>query len=212
MHGTHRQGAHAVSDIAFDEARHEYTRDGVLLPHVTGILRDLVDLSMVPARELEYARLRGQATHRAVELFHSPDGLDYTSLSPPVLRRFAHYRRFLEVSGFLPIMAETIVEHRELGYAGKLDLYGTFPAHASWLAGGGRSLALIDIKTGIVEPMAGPQTAAYQHALMTQDPEAALAERFALWLGEGGYLLIPLYNPRDWPNFLNRLTEWKTRN
>jgi hypothetical protein len=199
-----------LSDIAFDEARHEYSRNGVVLPHVTGVLRDLVDLSMIRPADLEYARERGQATHRAVELWHSPAGLDVGSLSSPVLARFASYVVFLQRTGFVPDLVEYVVEHRELGYAGKLDLYGTFKP--GFFDIGPRKAALIDIKTGMVEPVAGPQTAAYQQALMCEVPQAALAERFALWLGENRYTLHPLNDPRDWPNFVNRLIEWKTRN
>lgn len=191
-----------MTDIAFDEAIHEYRVGGVKVPHVTYILRDLVDLSKVPEAILLYAQQRGTATHRAVELWHAGT-LDYESLDAPVRARFISYQTFLNESGFEVIECETKVFHPELRYAGKMDLYGRFP---------GRRDALIDIKTGIVEPVAGPQTAAYREAFAFDYPPARLADRYALWLGESSYRLEPLTNPRDWPNFHNRMIEWKRQN
>ncbi len=53
--------------LTFDEARHEYRFHGAVVPHVTGILKPLVDYSMVPPDRLEIARQKGVAVHKMVE-------------------------------------------------------------------------------------------------------------------------------------------------
>lgn len=192
-----------MSDIILDLDSHVYTRSGTKLPGVSEVLKPLVDFSRVPPALLKFACDRGSAVHRAVELYHAPDGLDISTLDDEVRPRFDAYLKFLEFTRFTPHLSEYIVHHPVLNYAGKLDLFGGFPD--------GRT-ALIDIKTGSVEPVAGYQLAAYLGALVCEFPAAVMAQRYALWLGENEYNLVPFTSARDWAMFQSHLIIWKSNN
>lgn len=192
-----------MSDIILDLDSHIYRRSvgGGILPGVSEVLRPLVDYSFVAPALLKFACDRGSAVHKAVELYHSPAGLDMTTLDDEVRPRVLAYLNFRRHTGFTPLLSEYIVHHRELDYAGKLDLFGAFDD--------GRS-ALVDIKCGAIEPQAGYQTAAYLAALISEFPSAVMAERYALWLGDGQYKLVPFNSARDWAIFQSHLMIWKS--
>lgn len=191
-----------MSDIVLDEDSHVYTaRGGIVVPGVSEVLRPLVDFSRIPADLLHFARERGKAVHKAVELYHA-GSLDFASLDAEVVPRLHAYLDFLAHSRFTPDLCEYIVHHTGYGYAGKLDLYGHFPDG---------STALIDVKTGSIEPQAGYQTAAYLAAMVCEFPRAVMAQRCALWLGVNDYELVPFNSARDWAMFQWQLTIWKLR-
>jgi len=193
-----------VSDIVLDLDSHVYSANGVKLPGVSEVLKPLVDFSHVPPALLKFACDRGTAVHRAVELYHAPGGLDETTLDDEVRPRFHAYLKFLEESGgFVPTFSEYIVHHTGLGYAGKLDLFGAF---------GDGTTALIDIKTGSIEAVAGYQLAAYLAALACEFPAAVMARRYALFLGVEQYNLVPFTSARDWAMFQSHLVIWKSNN
>ncbi len=192
-----------MSDIILDLDSHVYTRNGVKLPGVSEVLRPLVNFDRVPPALLRFACDRGSAVHKAVELWHSPGGLDLATLDDEVRPRFDAYLKFLEFSKFTPQLSEHIVHHTGLGYAGKLDLFGNFPDGTT---------ALIDIKTGCIEAVAGYQTAAYLGALVCEFPMTVMARRYALWLGVNEYKLVPFTSARDWAMFQSHLVVWKSDN
>jgi hypothetical protein len=176
-----------------------YIANGVVVPGVSEILRPLVDFSRVPPALLRFACERGKAVHKAIELYNE-HALDFESLDPEVVPRLHAYLDFLRESKFIPDLSEHIVHHAQHGYAGKLDLFGHFPDG---------STALIDVKTGSVEAQAGYQTAAYLAALVCEFPAAVMARRYALWLGDHRYSLVPFSSARDWAVFQTQLILWK---
>lgn len=192
-----------MSDIVLDLDAHVYSDriTGVTLPGVSQVLRPLVDFSRVPPALLKFACDRGSAVHKAVELWHDPRGLDLDTLDDEVRPRFSHYLDFLRQTGFVVHLSEYIVHHTVLGYAGKLDLFGAFPDGTT---------ALIDIKTGTIESVAGYQTAGYLAALVCEFPAAVMALRYALQLSEKKYQLVPFTSARDWAMFQSHLIIWKS--
>lgn len=189
--------------LAFDEATHSYTWNGVRVPSVTQVLRPLYfDLRFVAADLLEHKSGLGKAVHKAVEL-HVKKGLDYESLDPIVARYFDQFLLFEVESGFRFDQAEVFVHH-PLGYAGQVDLCGI--RGQGFLA----SRVTVDVKTtSTLSRAVALQTAAYQGALVDKPA------RYALRLTPDRYYLVPYKNDaQDFADFLGflRVHQWCAAN
>lgn len=135
------------------------------LPRVTHILEAVglgPDFTGVPESTLEYARIRGQAVHDAIEAEVYGYG-DDAELAPDVLVRLDAYRKFAKDAGFTPTHAEITVVNAAWRYVGHPDIAG-------WL--GGTNRAILDFKNTDVVQM-GPaswQLAAYRAAWNSERP------------------------------------------
>lgn len=191
--------------IEFNEEKHEYRVNGVIVPSVTQVLSSvgLPDLSRVPADLLEWKAGLGTAVHKATEL-DDLGTLDEEDLDPAIRPYLEAYRNFKEESQFYPLVGEGLLHHKQYGYAGTFDR----------ICGVGKDLVLIDFKTGITDPkVVGPQTAAYVEAWHMQDNPGYVKNRYALKLNKDAtYKLIPLTNKMDFQIFLNALNIYKWRN
>lgn len=140
--------------LHFDEGAHRYTYNGVMVPNVTSVLEATLDqFAHVPADRLEYAREIGQAVHTATALYDLDD-LVFDSVPLAVLPYLEAWIRFRSETGFMPSGIEERVFHPRHFYAGTLDRTGELFGVDS----------LIDIKSGVLMPSVGPQTAAYLEA------------------------------------------------
>jgi hypothetical protein len=180
---------------------HVYRYDGRIVPSVTQVLRDagLIDFSGVPADVLEAARWRGTLVHKATE-FYDRGVLDEADLDERLVGYVQAWKRFRSDTGFVPATIEQFVYHPAYGYAGQLDRDGFMKGKA----------ILLDVKTGIAHPAAGPQTAAYKEAHCGASPR----ERFSVHLhGDGKYHLECHTNRSDFAVFAAALTltNWKRR-
>ena len=173
--------------LTFDEVAHRYTWNGRVVPGVTTILKPLQDFSGIPPAVLSAKADLGTRVHLATEL-DDAGTLDEASITDDVRPYLEAWRQFKRVNDPLVVMAEQRVYHPVLGYAGTLDRV-LFIRDEEWL---------VDLKTSAAVPVsAGPQTAAYAHAL--GQPEI---KRAALLLRpDGAYLFSPLANPSDWAAF-----------
>ena len=193
--------------IEFNEERHEYRVNGVIIPSVTQVLSSvgLPDLSGIPADLLEWKAGLGTAVHRAIEL-DCYDDLEESSLHPDVKPYFAGYLQFKKDSGFVPGVAECRIYHSKYNYAGTADTIGTMGTKAD--------LTLVDYKSGLVDKLCvGPQTAAYVEGWMDAGEFALIKRRYALKLNKDAtYRLIRLDNKMDFQIFLNALNIYKWRN
>jgi hypothetical protein len=189
-------------NIEFNEERHEYRVNGLIVPSVTQALSavGLPDLSRVPADLLEWKAELGKAVHKATEL-DDLGTLDEDNLDPVIVPYLEAYRKFKRESGFAPMLIEEQVYHPVYGYAGTYDRIGPM---------GKYDLVLIDFKSGLIDPKCvGPQTASYKECKSNLKIEA----RYALKLNKDtSYKLIPLTNKMDFQIFLNALNIWKWRN
>lgn len=178
--------------IAFDEAAHEYRVQGAVVPHVTGILKDLTDYRHVDPEALERARQEGVAIHKMVEL-DVHDQLDIDSLPEWLHPRYSAWRKFLADTGFVCEWSERRVYHPVYRYAGTLDLKGPMRQRR----------ALIDLKRSFYGGrVIGLQLAAYANAADCPD-----ASRYALQLRDNGeYRLEPFEDKNDFNVFLACLT------
>lgn len=188
--------------LAFDEASHTYTADGVVVPSVTQVLAPLNGYGHIPPGVLETARQRGVAVHRMVELDCKGD-LDEEGLPEWMLPALVNWRKFVAESGFEMLQSEYRVFNKSYGYAGTLDLFGTMrDGKSAW-----RTEAFIDIKRSFLAgPLIGVQLAGYKDAYLAQEGIGRNAKRFALKLTETGpYRLEPFTDKSDFHTFISLL-------
>ena len=125
----------------------------------------------------EFARDRGIALHRAIELDCHGE-LDEATIDPSITARFAEWRRFRAEKHFEVLRVENHVEHPNLFYVGRYDLLGMMDARK----------AIVDIKPRHA-PWHAIQTALYVDAISSVDPKGDPIARFSLTL-EPPYRLI----------------------
>ncbi len=168
--------------LTFDKEAHKYFKeDGNQVLSVTQYLKlaGFIDDEWYSVE----GRQRGQAVHAAIHYLNEAD-LDDSSLHPIVQPYVAAYRKFLVDTGFKPQLVEHRIYDSTYGYAGTLDVTGT------WNLSDG--LVLLDYKTGAIEDHVALQLAAYASCL------AEPHHRFALQLkNDGTYRLSNEYKDRS---------------
>jgi hypothetical protein len=181
--------------LVFDEAAHVYTLNGRRLPNVTGVLEVLGGYEGVPADVMAAAARRGTYVHKACEL-HAWGMLDWSSVLAPYLPYVEAFDKFLAESGFEPEYVEERVFHRELLYAGTIDLIGVLPPQVRQRRA---RRVLIDLKTTFrLMRAVGPQLAAYDSAWRSSRPGDYPEARYGLQLRrDGSYRLEPFASPLD---------------
>jgi hypothetical protein len=203
IRGRHACGKKQDVTPDFDPLTHTYYVNNVKVPHVTKIIAPLSDFSMIPAHTLERARQEGIDIHRTIEL-EAKNNLDEESLPEWLRPKLAAYRRFVADVGFEVVSSERRVYHTQFGYAGTLDLIGTF-RHST--------LVCLDIKRSLYGGRStGLQTAAYAMAWEDEMDNKTIDKRFALVLNDGTYKLTEFSDPRDRSVFLAALCLWKWTN
>jgi hypothetical protein len=191
--------------FVFDEERHLYLKDGVVVPGVTSFL---ASVNMIPScswYKPEHAE-RGKAVHDCIFL-HIHNDLDEDSIHPIVKPYFDGFKKFMIESRFIPLVAicEKPMMSEKYWFGGRPDLVGLL---------NGR-LAVIDAKTGDAQLYAEFQTAAYEIIIRENMPDfvrASLvdksvlvqsnqeAERFSLRLYPDGR-----YKLHHWTDYRNRM-------
>ena len=198
--------------VTFEPLRHEYRVGGVIVPHVTGIIRALSGYAGVPAEALRKAAERGDAVHYATHL-SDLDDLDETSLPIEIVGYVAAWRLLVEETGFRVIASEARVDSARYRYAGTLDRVGTFSRLKHMRPS---AICEVDLKSvATLMAAVGPQTAGYMQAWNEQHPRKKRIEyRFAAHLrADGTYRLHECTDPSDWSVFLSALTisNWQRR-
>ena len=190
--------------INFNEAKHEYSLDGEIIPGVTTIINDLYTPG--PDDEaMEIARDRGTKVHKACELYDL-NVLDLEDLDPVLQPYLNAWIQFRSDTGVSIIEIERLVYHPKFRYAGKLD-------RVAMLNG---KISVIDIKSSTVMlKLTGLQLAAYQAAYNasiagTDLPEAT--ERYGLQLrADGKYRLVPYTDKTEFNVFIGCLNRYNWR-
>lgn len=160
--------------LHFDEANHTYTQDGVALPSVTQVIKDLYHYDGIPADLLENKARFGKQVHRMCTLW-AADRLDEESLSDfqrLYLEQFKHWFLGCADTNAGVIMEEPLAS--KLGYAGTPDLFII-------------SRLLVDIKTRDYNPLADPVQLAGYDRLVTECLKSGSLQWGILSLYEDGY-------------------------
>lgn len=197
--------------LTFDVAKHEYRYDGAMVPHVTGILKPLVDYSQIPEEKLERARVLGVRQHKLIELECREGIEDPMSLGEYWRPHLAAFRTMVAETGFKLLHSERQVYHRTFGYAGTLDLEGILFDED----------AIIDVKRSLYAgPVIGLQLDAYREARNAERKgetrRTAIKRRYALQIKPGTkppYKLTPYDDNEDFGVFLSllKISRWKDK-
>ncbi|MCA3109863.1 MAG: hypothetical protein ING91_19330 [Rhodocyclaceae bacterium] len=183
-----------MDGLTFDAPTHTYRWNGVAVPSVTTIIKPIApSYNFVTPEQLERARQEGVAIHRMVELECKRD-LDESGLPDWLAPYLKAWRDFVAETGFECVLSEHRGYHKDLRYAGTLDLRGYNRKGSPWL---------IDIKRSFLAGRAiGVQLAAYAAFDKQERPK-----RFGLrLLNNGDYRLREFADPSDWSTFVACLT------
>lgn len=170
-------------DIKFNEERHEYSVDGVIIPSVSEIIKPLTVDTVEKAKPWlrDIAALRGSRIHQITMLMDYGEDVE---VDADISGYIKAYRRFLDDYNPKWEGIETIVYHDGLGYAGTIDRYGTVNGHT----------CVVDIKTGAYNKHTmSAQLGAYVSALRKMKGYSA-SQAFDLMLSKDGTYEIKYIN------------------
>lgn len=192
-----------MDDLLFEPDAHEYKYRGLDVPSVTTILNPLYNFDGIPKDHVEYARLRGQAVHKACELYDQND-LDIDSLDPVIVPYLEAWIKFKADTGFIVHTAEKQLVHPTYRYAGCIDRLG----HMGMT---GKD-SVLDIKcVAKLSPITGLQIAGYK-ALAELDKSAKYEDRYSVRLKNNGQYELKHYDsPDDFRVFLSLLNIFNWR-
>jgi len=184
--------------LTFDPIKHEYRKDGVVVPSVTQILsaEGFVDSRWFD----EWSRGRGSMVHKAIEFYNEGD-LDEDTLDPVLVPYVEAWKEFKELTRCKIVLAEQMVCSEIYGYAGTLDIFGAIDDQE----------IIIDLKSGAVSKATGLQLAAYALTL----PNYHRIKRYGLRLQQNGRPSIKPFTDRNdykvWQAAV-AVHHWKTNN
>ena len=185
-----------MNDLHFDAEKHEYTKDGLIVPSVTQILAPLTDYSMVPVHILKRKAAIGTAVHRACEL-DDLGKLAESSVMPLLKPYLAAWRLFKDEHQPEILENESRMFHVKHWYAGTLDRVCIIDD----------KVCIIDIKTTVkLMPAVGPQLSGYQEAYNYRRKEKATHRAAVQLKPDGTYHLAWHQNPQDLATFMACLT------
>ena len=185
--------------VELEEESHTYTVDGVQVISVTQAMKaaGLVNTEFCT----EYGRRRGTAVHKAIH-FLVEGSLDLNSIDPKIQGYLDAYQLFQAETEFEPLMVERRVWSPTRRYAGTLDQFGNL----------NHRRALIDVKTGKLEPATGIQLTGYADAYQEETREL-VAKLIGLQLNIDGTYKMKQYIV-DFPTWRAALQVawWKREN
>jgi hypothetical protein len=167
----------------FNPSKHEFSRDGVVIPSVTQVLAraGICDFSFVEEETRIHAMKRGTSVHWLLQL-EDEGALNYRTV-PRSLRGYRKaYRDWKRHSSFCPLWVECKFVS-QYGYAGIIDRAGSFPATTMYLSG---TNCVLDFKTGEIPDWVRLQLAAYALAIEPIIAVARNIRRIALTLSASG--------------------------
>lgn len=187
--------------LSLDEAVNHLCPDGVCRPRVTGILKDLgfTDFSSVPADVLLRACDRGTQVHYWVQWLET-DLRYYDEIPSDILPFCDAYLEMKEATGWQPRLLEHLVFDEHWNYSGVLDGLGSMRKK-------GIEEILADYKSGVPQPAARWQTAAYACAASLSKEVKPLVPRVAIYLKSSGKYSFDWY---DKPEHRKDFLRWRS--
>ena len=194
--------------IHFDPENHRYTVDNVVMPSVTYILGEWVQVfgyyvsvftgNAIKADVFEAGGYAGKDVHDMVEYYLDGD-LDREALAPNLDCVLNQFIKWMVEHEPKIISYEKPLYSSKYHYCGKYDLEIEL----------GRRRAVVDIKSGMIG-MAGPQLAAYVNLIKEEKKTRAQYDRYTLALPRdgSGYKFKKHDDLTDWDFFLCRLSQF----
>jgi len=187
-----------MNDLAFDESRHIYKLDGIIIPSVTQILNEggLVNLDWIDADLLADKADLGQKVHSTTELYDTQD-LDFNKLHPTLKNYLDGWIKFRKDYDFIPAEIEMQLFHPVYRYAGRIDRVGFAK----------EDLTIVDIKSGTKQKVHALQTAGYKCMYdVGKKKTEQIKRRLCVYLNQDGYKVEEYKNTQDINVFLSALT------
>lgn len=146
----------------------------------------------------EYGRDRGSYVHKARHLYDM-DELDEESLDPVLVPYLEAWKKFRRDSGFVPVESEIRLYSEMYQFTGKPDVVGLLNG----------SPAIVDCKSGTIEPWVALQLAGYE--ILKGTPHKRIAVRLK---PDGNYSVKEFTNRQHRQIFLAALAihNWKKNN
>ena len=208
------------SKFTFDPETHTYRVNGEPVPSVTQVLGQWLlppgaayyintfTGATIDAEKFEAARKGGNAIHRGAAYLLKGQGLDWGALAPDLVAPLKQCGEWIRLFGVEPLYVEKPMFSEALGVAGTPDLICSLNGNKDYLA-------LVDIKTGLVNDMVGAQTAAYEKLLRDFNLRDfkkiwQAIKRYSLILPRDGspFKFSPLDDKDDYAFFCARLTQY----
>lgn len=192
-----------MNGLTFDDEKHEYRFNGVIVPSVTQIISGvgLSDYSHIPAETIQRAQERGSIVHRIIELYELGE-LDESTIDPALRGYFDSYLAAKEF-GLLPEKPSAVEKRMysaNFKYAGTIDqIYGE-----EWIN---------DLKTGEPQPEIVFQLSGYWvlwHENLTPAPRR-LTGTYLHEDGSPADVIDYQYKPLLWSSALS-VYRWMERN
>lgn len=180
-----------VDDFDFIEDTHTYLEAGNVRVSVTQSLSQvgLIDFSMVPDHILLAARDRGTGVHLCTEYRDRFGDCDPTWITPEYAPYIDGWERFKRESGFYC----KGIEERRIGLCGGVRFGMTYDRWGFIRM----ARVLIDLKTGLVSPVAGLQLALYECGLTGSERLGYYRRLVVQPKADGTYKLHDFANPAD---------------
>lgn len=204
-------------NLLFNEERHEYTHDGIIVPSVTQVLNEWVKVNRgrysyyvntfdgtdVDAETFEAAGEVGTGVHKGSNILVNGRYINWLKLDNRLVHPLTEFVRWMKDYEVVPVFSETPLYSKKLGIAGTPDLVCRIK--------GERCLILPDLKTGATAPLVGPQTAGYEVIYRENHQYRGVIKRYVLYLpkkeGES-YRFLPLTGSDDIGMLKSKLYEY----
>ena len=197
----------AIARLRFSPSRHVYTLDGMRIPSVTQVIDPLMPFDRIPLEVRREALLRGELVHKLTELWDKmvalPEDILEEAKSGGLLGYVHAWAKFEREMSVEILACEVRVYHMAYRYAGTLDRIARLNGE----------IALLEIKTGALQPEYQLQTAAYMEAYNEGDSNKIRA-RFVVQLAEDGAYHVKQHKDKaDFDVFKAALTiqNWRLR-
>lgn len=164
-------------EIIFNEAEHTYTKNGIVLPSVTQIMKPLYDKVYMKADTTasDNGKSKGKEIHRAIDDYCEFGMIDISEEYKPYLDNFI---RYIDEHQYEIVASEVMLCHPVYNYAGKIDIIAKNPKG---------EFVLIDNKTGDLQPkLHAVQLQAYTD-MWSANKMPEIAFKVALGLSDKGY-------------------------
>lgn len=187
-------------ELAFDEKKHIYTLNGLLIPSVTTVMKPLSDdvYGGIDEQVLNRAAARGTAVHNAIENYVK---FGIEDIPPEHAGYFDAFLKWVKEHNVQPYGTEIRLYHKSLMYAGTADMTASVDNLDT----------LIDFKTSasVQKMLCGVQLEAYYRAVQSHTDGKGFERKAIVHLKRDGNYNMILFNPSEmecWRVFTALLT------
>ncbi len=175
-------------ELTFEESKHIYRLNGMVLPSVTTLMKPLSDTiyGSIDKEVLDKAARKGTAVHSAIETYSNFGIIDIDTENKPY---FDGYLKFAEEHSVKVYGSEIRLYHKELLYAGTADM----------IAYVDDKLTLVDFKTSysVSDMLCGVQLEAYERALVSHELDFKIQQKVIVHLKKDGSYALHSFKVKD---------------